>query len=32
MENGPPQFLFHDSRTFGSVLLVDTGGWDFSWK
>jgi hypothetical protein len=25
MENGLSQFLFHDSRTFGLVLLVNTG-------
>jgi hypothetical protein len=29
---GLSQFLFHYSRTFGLVLLVDTGGWKFSWK
>jgi hypothetical protein len=30
--NGLSQFLFHDTKTFGLVLLVDTGGWKFSWK
>ena len=32
IRNGLSQFLFHDTKTFGLVLLVDTGGWKFSWK